>query len=110
MQLSIKEGEIEEEVGKQATDLLDQRYRAVLEFNKKPTDENLKNWKRVERDITVYNMNYPSNTITDEDKDKSFQSKSKMAGERAYGLGYNPRIPVRQPLAEQRAANMTKGE
>jgi hypothetical protein len=110
MQLSIKEGEIEEEVGKQATDLLDQRYRAVLEFNKKPTDENLKDWKRVERDITVYNMNYPSNTITDEDKDKSFQSKSKMAGERAYGLGYNPRIPVRQPLAEQRAANMTKGE
>lgn len=110
MQLNIKAGEIEEEVGKQATDLLDQRYRAVLEFNKKPTDENLKGWKRVERDITVYNMNYPSNTITDEDKDKSFQSKSKMAGERAYGLGYNPKIPVRQPLAEQRANEMLKSK
>jgi hypothetical protein len=108
MQLDIKAGEIEEEVGKQATELLDQRYRAVLEFNKKPTDENLKNWKRVERDITVYNLNYPSNTITEEDKDKSFQSKSKVAGERAYGLGFNPKIPVRQPLAEQRANEMLR--
>ena len=108
MQLDIKAGEIEEEVGKQATELLDQRYRAVLEFNKKPTDENLKNWKRVERDITVYNLNYPSNEITDKDKDKSFQSKSKVAGERAYGLGFNPKIPVRQPLAEQRANEMLK--
>lgn len=108
MQLDIKAGEIEEEVGKQATELLDQRYRAVLEFNKKPTDENLKNWKRVERDITVYNLNYPSNIITEEDKDKSFQSKSKVAGERAYGLGFNPKIPVRQPLAEQRANEMLR--
>jgi hypothetical protein len=110
MQLDIKAGEIEEEVGKQATELLDQRYRAVLEFNKKPTDENLKNWKRVERDITIYNMNFPSNTITEEDKDKSFQSKSKVAGERAYGLGFNPKIPVRQPLAEQRANEMLKDQ
>ena len=108
MQLDIKGVELEEEVGKQATELLDQRYRAVLEFNKKPTDENLKNWKRVERDITVYNLNYPSNIITEEDKDKSFQSKSKVAGERAYGLGFNPKIPVRQPLAEQRANEMLK--
>ena len=110
MQLDIKGVELEEEVGKQATELLDQRYRAVLEFSKKPTDENLKNWKRVERDITVYNLNYPSNTITEEDKDKSFQSKSKVAGERAYGLGFNPKIPVRQPLAEQRANEMLKEE
>lgn len=108
MQLDIKAGEMEEEVGKQATELLDQRYRAVLEFNKKPTGENLKNWKRVERDITVYNLNYPSNEITEEDKDKSFQSKSEVAGERAYGLGFNPKIPVRQPLAEQRANEMLK--
>lgn len=108
MQLDIKGVELEEEVGKQATELLDQRYRAVLEFNKKPTDENLKNWKRVERDITVYNLNYPSNIITEEDKDKSFQSKSKVAGERAYGLGFNPKIPVRQPLAEQRANEMLR--
>jgi hypothetical protein len=110
MQLDIMAGDIEEEVGMQATKLLDKRYRAVMEFNKNPTDENLKDWKRVERDIAVYNLNYPSNQITDEDKDKSFQSKSDVAGERAYGLGYNPKIPVRQPLAEQRAANMTKGE
>ena len=108
MQLDIKAGEIEEEVGKQATDLLDQRYRAVLEFNKKPTDENLKNWKRVERDIKIYNMNYPSNNITEKDMAKSFQSKSEVAGERAYGLGFNPKIPVRQPLAEQRANEMLK--
>jgi hypothetical protein len=110
MQLDIMAGDIEEEVGAQATKLLDKRYRAVMEFNKNPTDENLKDWKRVERDIAVYNLNYPSNQITDEDKDKSFQSKSDVAGERAYGLGYNPKIPVRQPLAEQRAANMAKGE
>jgi hypothetical protein len=108
MQLDIKAGEIEEEVGKQATELLDQRYRAVLEFNKKPTDENLKNWKRVERDIKIYNMNYPSNNITEKDMAKSFQSKSEVAGERAYGLGFNPKIPVRQPLAEQRANEMLK--
>jgi len=108
MQLSIKEGDIEKEIGKQATDLLDQRYRAVLEFNKKPTDENLKNWKRVERDIKIYNMNYPSNNITEKDMAKSFQSKSEVAGERAYGLGFNPKIPVRQPLAEQRANEMLK--
>lgn len=110
MQLDIKAGEIEEEVGKQATELLDQRYRAVLEFNKKPTDENLKNWKRVERDIKIYNMNYPSNNITEKDMDKSFQSKSEVAGERAYGLGFNPKIPVRQPLAEQRANEMLKDQ
>ena len=105
MQVDIMAGDIEQEVGGQATNLLDQRYRAVLDFNKTPTAESLKELKRVERDIKIYNLNFPSNAITEKDKDTSFQSKSDMAAERAYGMGYNPKIPVRQPLAERRAAD-----
>jgi hypothetical protein len=108
MQVDIMAGDIEEEVGGQATNLLDQRYRAALDFNKNPTAESLKELKRVERDIKVYNLNFPSNTITEEDKDTSFQSKNAMAAERAYGMGYNPKIPVRQPLAERRTADRAR--
>ena len=106
MQMDIKAGEIEKEVSAAQTKLLDRRYRAILDFNKDPTPETEKAWKKVERDIAIYNLNYPSNEITPEDMEKSFQNKSNEAAERAGGLGYNPKIPIRQNEAEERAARV----
>jgi len=106
MQLDIAATEIEKGVSAEQTKLLDQRYRAVIDFYQNPTEENNRKWGEVERAIDIYNLNYPSNAISEETKNKSFQSKSNEAAERAGGLGYNPKIPVRQPLAEQRAAEL----
>ena len=106
MQMDIKAGDIEKEIAGEQTKLLDQRYRAILDFNRDPTPENEKAWKKVERDISIYNLNYPSNEITEDDKEKSFQNKADLAAERAGGLGYNPKIPIRQTEAEERAARL----
>ena len=106
MQMDIKASDIEKEISAEQTKLLDRRYRAILDFNKDPTPENEKAWKTVERDISIYNLNYPSNEITEDDKEKSFQNKINEAAERAGGLGYNPKIPVRQIEAEERAARL----
>lgn len=106
MQMDIKAGDIEKEISAEQTKLLDRRYRAILDFNQDPTPETEKAWKKVERDISVYNLNYPSNEITEDDKEKSFQNKISEAAERAGGLGYNPKIPVRQIEAEERAARL----
>lgn len=108
MEVDIAAGKVETEVAAEATGLLDRRYRAVIEFERNPTKDNLTSLKRVERDISVYNLNYPSNAITDEAKSKSLSNKSELAAERQYGLGMNPKIPVRQPMVERRAADMLR--
>ena len=110
MQMDIKAGDIEREIAAEQTKLLDQRYRAILDFERNPTPETERTRKKIERDITIYNLNYPSNEITEEDKEKSFQSKADVAAERAGGLGYNPNIPIRQVEAEERAARMLEGQ
>lgn len=106
MQLDIAAGKIEDKVAAEQTKLLDKRYRAVLDFYRNPSDETEREWAKVERAIKIYNLNYPSNAISEETKEKSFQSKSDEAAELSGGLGYNPKIPVRLPLAEERAAQI----
>lgn len=106
MQLDIKAGDIEKEIEGEKTKLLDQRYRAILDYSGNPTPEVAKELRKIERDIDVYNLNYPSNAITADTKEKSFKSKAREAAEKAYGLGYNPKIPVRLPLAQERAAEL----
>jgi hypothetical protein len=110
MQMDIQAGDIEKEIAAEQTKLLDQRYRAILDFERNPTPETERTRKKIERDISLYNLNYPSNEITEEDKEKSFQSKADVAAERAGGLGYNPKIPIRQAEAEERAARMIEGQ
>jgi hypothetical protein len=102
MQLDIKASEIEKAVSEERTKLLDQRYRAVLDIVNNPTDSADRELAKVERDIEIYNLNYPSNAIDEDAKEKSFQSKSADAAEKMYGLGINEKIPVRQSLAEER--------
>jgi hypothetical protein len=102
MQLDIKASEIEKAVSEERTKLLDQRYRAVLDIVNNPTESADRELAKVERDIEIYNLNYPSNAIDEDVKEKSFQSKSADAAEKMYGLGINEKIPVRQSLAEER--------
>jgi hypothetical protein len=102
MQLDIKASEIEKAVSEERTKLLDQRYRAVLDIVNNPTESADRELAKVERDIEIYNLNYPSNAIDADAKEKSFQSKSADAAEKMYGLGINEKIPVRQSLAEER--------
>jgi hypothetical protein len=110
MQMDIMAGDIEKEIAAEQTNLLDRRYRAILDFERNPTPEKQMARKEIERDIAIYNLNYPSNEITEEDKEKSFQSKADSAAERAGGQGYNPKIPIRETEAEQRAARMLEGQ
>lgn len=110
LQLDIKAGKIEDEIAAEQTKLLDKRYRAILDFNTDPTPENLNKWQAVERDIGIYNLNYPSNAISEDTKEKSFKNKLDQAAELGGGLGYNRKIPVRQAEAEARAAKLLEGQ
>lgn len=103
MQLDIKAGEIEREVGQERTDLLDRRYRAILDTATDTTGKAEQKLREVERAIQIYNLNYPSNAIDEDTKERSFQQKQQEAAERMYGMGFNAKIPIRQPLAEERA-------
>lgn len=106
MQLDIAATDIEKGVAAEATQLLSQRYRAARAYYLNPTPETAKEFQEAERAIKIYNLNYPSNEITEEDKQKSYASKSADAAQREGGLGYNPKIPVRQSEAERRAAEL----
>jgi hypothetical protein len=106
MQLDIRAGEIEREVAQERTDLLDKRYRAILDMATNPSDDAERELAKVEREIQIYSLNYPSNAIDEDTKSRSFEQKQQEAAERMYGLGYNPKIPVRQPMAEERMERM----
>ena len=106
MQLDIRAGEIEREVAQERTDLLDKRYRAILNMATDPSEDAERELAKVERDIQIYGLNYPSNAIDEDTKLRSFEQKQQEAAERMYGLGYNPKIPVRQPMAEERMERM----
>jgi hypothetical protein len=106
MQLDIQAGEIEREIAGEKTNLLDQRYRAINALGANPTEEAQRALREVERDIEVYNLNYPSNAIDADTKERSFQQKAQEAAERMYGLGVDSNIPIRQPLVEERAAEL----
>lgn len=106
MQLDIRAGEIERDISKEKTDLLNQRYRAVMELGRGPTKEAEREFKKVERAIEIYNLNYPSNAIDAETKKRSIEQKQQDAGEKMYGLGIDSKIPIRQPLVEERAAEL----
>jgi hypothetical protein len=106
MQLDIRAGEIEREVAQERTDLLDRRYRAILDMVADPSEETERGLRAIERDIQIYGLNYPSNAIDEDAKLRSFEQKQQEAAERMYGLGYNPKIPVRQPMAEERMERM----
>jgi hypothetical protein len=106
MQIDIMAGDIEREVAAEKTSLLDERYRAILDFEKDPSKENERKWNAVERAMDIYNLKYPSNTITSETKSKSLDAKKREAADRAYGLGYDTDIPVREVLQEERVRQL----
>lgn len=106
MQLDIRAGEIEREIADERTNLLDQRYRAILATSTDTTGEAEKALREVERAIQVYNLNYPSNAIDEDTKERSFQQKAQEAAERMYGLGADSNIPIRQPLVEERVTEL----
>ncbi len=110
MQLDIKAGEIEQEVAAEKTDLLDRRYRAINALGADPTEETQRALREIERDIEIYNLNYPSNAISNETKERSFQQKRREADERMYGIGIDANIPIRQPLVEERAPEVFEGQ
>lgn len=110
LQLDIAAGKIEDEVAAEQTKLLDRRYRAILDFEANPSKENEREWNRAERAIDIYNLNYPSNAISADTKEKSLKAKRREAADKAYGLGYDPDIPVRLPLVEQREAQLVDEE
>jgi hypothetical protein len=110
MQLDIRAGEIEREVAQERTDLLDRRYRAILNMATDPSEDAERELAKVEREIQIYGLNYPSNAIDEDAKQQSFEQKQQEAAERMYGLGYNPKIPVRQPMAEERMERMLEDQ
>lgn len=110
MQLDIAAGKIEDEIAAEKTKLLDRRYRAIIDFEADPSKENEREYNRAERNIDIYNLNYPSNAITGETKRKSLRAKLKEAEGKAYGLEFDPNIPIRMPLAEERAAQLADEE
>ena len=103
MQMDIRAGELEREIADEKTVLLDKRYRAILKLGEDPTEEAQRDLRTIERDIEVYNLNYPSNAITNDTKKRSFKQKQLEAAEKMYGLGLDSNIPVRQPMVERRA-------
>ena len=108
MQLSIRAGEIETEVAGERTDLLNQRYQAILGIVNNPSEEANRSLGEVERNIQVYNLNYPSNAIDDDTKQRSFEQKQLEAAQRMYGLGVDTNIPVRLPLVQERLNEMSR--
>jgi hypothetical protein len=111
MQLSIRAGEIEREITSAKTKLFDRRYRAVRAADQaNPTKEQIRALREVERDIQIYNLNYPSNAISDEAMQQSYEEKARDAAERMYGLGVNAKIPIRQSMADQRAEELSGGQ
>jgi len=82
MQLDIRAGEIEREIAGEQTALLDQRYRAVLSLVNDPSEEAERSLRGVERAIEIYNLNYPSNAITQDTKERSFEQKAREAAAR----------------------------
>jgi hypothetical protein len=110
MELDIMAGEVEREVAAQKTELLDRRYRAILKYDANPTPENELALQKVEFDINVYDENYPSNSISKDTKLKSFRAKEQDASDKAYGLGVNPKIPIRDVLYEERIQQALEAE
>jgi hypothetical protein len=106
MQLDIRAGEIEREIADEKTNLLDQRYRALNATATDTSGEAERALREVERAIQIYNLNYPSNAIDEDTKERSFKQKAQEAAERMYGLGVNPNIPIRQPLMEERVTEL----
>jgi hypothetical protein len=110
MQLDIAAGDIEKAISEERTKLLDQRYRAVLNTINNPGEEAERELAKVERDMEIYSLNYPSNAISEDAKKKSFKAKSVEADEKMYGMGMNEKIPVREPLAEERTERFLEGQ
>lgn len=108
MQLDIAAGDIEREVAQERTDLLDKRYRAILNMVTDPSEDTERELAKVEREIQIYGLNYPSNAIDEDAKQQSFEQKQQEAAERMYGLGFNPKIPVRLPMVEERMERMVE--
>lgn len=111
MQLSIRAGEIEREITSAKTKLFDRRYRAARAADQaNPTKEQIRALRDVERDIQIYNLNYPSNAISGEAMQRSYEEKASEAGERMYGLGINPKIPIRQSMVDERTEEFLSGQ
>ena len=110
MQLDMLAGDVEREVAEQKTELLDRRYRAILKYDADPSPKNKLELQQVEYDINVYDENYPSNSMSNDTKRKSFKGKEQDAADKSYGLGVNPKIPIRDVLYEERIQQALEDE
>jgi hypothetical protein len=102
MQIDIAAGDIERGISQERSRLLDNRYRAMLKTGTDQSEDAQRELRAVERAIEIYNLNYPSNAITEDTKAQSFAQKQREAAERMYGLKFDEKIPVRRPEAERR--------
>jgi hypothetical protein len=108
MQLDMLAGDVEREVATQKTELLDRRYRAVLDFEKNPSEANKLKLAEVERDMDIFTLNYPSSEITLETTEKSRKAKEQDAGDKAYGIGFDNKSPIREATQKERIEQLLR--
>jgi hypothetical protein len=108
MELDIMAGDVEREVAAQKLEILDRRYRAFNAFVTKPRAEAEREWAKVKREIEIFNLNYPSSQITEETTTKSRENKQADAADKAFGLGINKKIPIREATKEERLEQLVR--
>jgi hypothetical protein len=108
MQLDMLAGDVEREVATQKTELLDRRYRATLNFEKNPSEANKLKLAEVERDMDIFTLNYPSSEITLETTEKSRKAKEQDAGDKAYGIGFDNKSPIREATQKERIEQLLR--
>jgi hypothetical protein len=108
MQLDMRAIDVEREVAEQGAELLARRYRAVLDFERKPSEENKRKLAEVERDMDIFTLNYPSSEITLDAKEKSRKAKEQDATDKAYGIGFDKKSPIREATQKERLEQLLR--
>jgi hypothetical protein len=108
MQLDMLAIDVEREIAEQNTDLLNRRYRAVLDVERNPSEKNKRKLAEVERDISIFTLNYPSSEITLDTKERSRKAKQRAAADRAYGIGFDRKSPIRQATQKERLEQLLR--
>jgi hypothetical protein len=100
--LRMATSELTRELAQERSDLLDRRFNAIRAVETDPSEENLRELRRVNRAVDVFRANYPSSGLTDEALQASYRQKLEYIQDREGGLYYDPRFPVDLPLAQER--------
>ena len=97
--LRMATSELTRELQQERTDLLDRRFDAMMA---PPSEESERELRRINRAVQVFNANYPSASISEDDLEASFSQKFRYMLEREGGQYYDPRFPVAEPLVDER--------